>query len=480
LSTVIKAARNSAIVLAGEAIFRLVSLFIVVYLARYLGPADYGKYNFVFAYIAFFSIISGLGLETILAREISRNKSMAPKLVGNAFIIKLILTALAVLLSIIIISIIGYPPDTTVYVYITTFSLLFISFSDFYAPIFQVHLRMEYSVYARLSFKFISAALILLIIFYQGTLFQIMIALAFAEVIKLLISHFYSRKLVKPQFDIDISLLKYFIMESLPLAFLSVIWVIYSNTDMIMLSFMIGDEAVGYYSAAHKLSDPLSLIPHAVMISLFPIMSESFQISNEKLVKSARLGAKYLFLLTLPIATGIALIANKLIPLIYGESFAISALALQIIIWSLIFGSLNSVFGHLLVSIGKQKLFAASGAICAAVNVVLNFILIPSLSFIGASIATTTTNMVQLTVTFYFVSKYLEVPFFTKDIVKMLISCLVMTGFIFYFNYINLFFIIVLAAIIYFGLLYASRAFSEEDYEIGRRLLGWVGSCVKL
>jgi O-antigen/teichoic acid export membrane protein len=73
--TVRKIAKNTGVIIAGNVAFRLVSLFVIIYLARYLGTGGFGKYSFVFAYLAFFNIITDLGLQQILVREMAREPS---------------------------------------------------------------------------------------------------------------------------------------------------------------------------------------------------------------------------------------------------------------------------------------------------------------------------------------------------------------------------------------------------------------------
>lgn len=466
MGTIKKVAKNTGIVIAGDIIFRLISLVIMIYLARYLGPVGFGKYSFVFAYLSFFLILADLGLQPILVREMSRDKSIAPKLIGNAYIIKLILTVFAVALSMVVIKSMHYPMDTTTYVYIATFTILFISFSEFYAAIFQANLRMEYNVIAKLVFKVLSAGLIIWIIFSHGTLTQIILALVFSEMAKTLISYLFSRKFVRPRFSIDFGLLKYLFTAALPLALSSVIWIIYYQIDMIMLSVMQGDAAVGIYSAAHKLFEPFSLIPVALMMSLFPIMSASFKASEGRLIKSYRLGIKYLLISALPVAIGTAIISDRIILLVYGTEFADSTTVLQILVCALIFAFANSLLLKLLIAMDKQKLNTVCIGFCAIVNVTLNFILIPVLSYNGAAIATVVTSAVLFIACFYFVSKYFIVLPVHKILVKPAISGLVMAIFIYYFVELNIFLLVPLAGIVYFVVLLASKAFSKEDFDV--------------
>jgi len=472
LSTVQRVAKNTGVIIAGDVIFRLISLVVTIYLARYLGTVGLGKYSFVFAYLAFFNIITDLGIQQILVREMARDPAIAPKLIGNAYIIRLILTVFAVVLSMVIITAMAYPADTTTYVYIAAFTLLFISFSDFYRTIFEANLRMEYNIIAKLSFKVLSAALILWIIFVlQGTLTQIMLALVFSEMVKTVINYSFSKKFVRPRFVIDFGLWKYLFKECLPLAMTSVIWVIYYQIDTVMLSIMQGDVPVGLYSAAHKLCDPLLLIPSALMMSLFPIMSAYFKSSEDKLIKSYTLGFRYLLIVMLPIAIGITLLSDKIILLIYGTEFAYSVTVLQILVWSIVFGSINSVLLSLLISIDKQKLNTLSTGICAIVNVTLNFFLIPTLSYNGAAIATVATNVVLFAASFFFVSKHLQVLPVHKIAIKPIIGSLIMAAFVCYFVDINMFLLISLAAVVYLAALLALKTFTKEDWDIVRKII---------
>ena len=471
MSTIQRVAKNTGIIIVGDVIFKLISLIVVIYLARYLLPVEFGKYSFVFAYIAFFSVVPDLGLHAILVREMSRDLSIAPKLIGNAYIIRLILAVFAVVLSMVIITLMSYPADTTSYIYMAAFMLLFMSFSDLYTTIFRANLRMEYNIIAKLTSKVLSASLILLIIFLHGTLMQVIIAQVFSESIKMLISYLFSRKFVRPRFEIDFELWKHLVKEALPLALSSVIWVIYYQIDMVMLSLMKGDAAVGIYSAAHKLFEPLSLIPFALMMPLFPIMSEAFKASTEKLIKSYRLGLKYLLIIAIPFAIGIALLSNKIVLLIYGTEFANSATVLQILICGLIFIFTNFVLLDLLIAIDKQKLNTFSMGLCAIVNVTLNLFFIPLLSYNGAAITTLITNIILFLVSFYFVSKHLQVLSVHKIVTKPVIGGLIMGAFMYYFIDLNIILLILLAGAIYLAVLFVLKEFQKEDRDILKKIV---------
>lgn len=464
-------AKNTGIIISGNIIFKILSLIVTIYLARYLGTVGFGKYSFVFAYLAFFSIITDLGIQKILVREMAREPKRAPEIIGNTYIIRSILTILAVILAFIIINLMQYPADTTTYVYIGTITLLFISFSDFYRTIFEANLRMEYNVIARLSFKGLQAVLILWIIYIGGTLAQILIATVFAEAVNTLLNYIFSRKFVRPKFKIDLKLWKYIIKESLPLALSSIIWIIHFRTDVVMLSILTGDAQVGIYSAAFKLSEPLVLIPSALLVSLFPLMSVSFKDSRDRLIKMYRLSFKYILIIMLPIAVGVALRAEDAIMLIYESEFAGSITVLQILVWAFVLNSFNAVLSNLLVSIDQQRLHTLSLGLGALFNVGLNFFLITLMGYNGAAIATVITKIIIFGANLYFVLHFLRASPIERVFVKPLISVLIMGLFIYYFSGFTLLLLIPSAIAIYIILLIVLRTFSEEDIEILKKII---------
>lgn len=225
------------------------------------------------------------------------------------------------------------------------------------------------------------------------------------------------------------------------------------------------------YSAAYRLCDPFLLIPHALMISLFPLMAGYFKSSRDELIKMYTLAFKYLLIITLPIAVSTVLVADKIILLIYGTPFADSSTVLRILIWSVMFGMLKPVFLDVLVAIDRQKLIVLSTAFCAVVNIVLNLILIPVMSYNGAAIATAVTVAVLALSTFYFVSKHLQTIPVHKMVIKPMIAAVVMGVFVNHCIDFNVVIIVPLAVAVYTVVLLVLKTFSKEDIEMVKSVI---------
>ncbi len=468
-----KIIKNTGVIIIGNGIFRLLSMFVTIYLARYLGTAGFGKYSFVFVFIAFFGIIADMGLRMILIREMSREPTISSKLVGNAYAMKMFLAIPAVALPMLAITFMHYPTDTTYYVYVTSLTLIFFSFNDLYEGIFQANLSMKYSIIAKLSSKFISFTLILLVIFSHGTLLQILWILVFSEAVRMLINHHYSRKFVRLKLKIDFRLWKYLLIESMPLVLSSITLIICHHTDILMLSVLQGDSDVGIYSAAYKLVEPLNIIPYALMLSLFPLMSRFFRSSREKLIKTCGLGFKYVLLIVLPIVICVAILPDEIISLLYGEQFTASAKVLSILIWVLVFNSTNMVMGNFLVSIDRQSLYLFGMLFGAAMNVGFNFILIPMFGYNGAAIVTLATGITMFVANLYFISKSANYMVLSLETLKLLFSGLIMGVTLFVLKNFNIGIVplIFIGVTIYFIGLYISKAFTEEDIGLFKKVI---------
>lgn len=463
---------NTATIIAGNLVFRILSLILVIYLARYLDVVEFGKYNFVFSYLEFFNILIDLGLSAILVREMSRNHDSMAKTVGNAHLIKMLLSLLAIFLSSFIIYLSNYSNDIKLYVYVVSLILLFRAFSDTYRNIFQTLFKMKYDVISKLSFKIIATVSILLIIYLGGNLFHILLIVVFSEMIKTILNYLFSRKLVKAKFDIDYKLWVYFFKESLPVALSGVFLIIYNRVDILMLSFMKGDFAVGIYSAAFKLSEPFGMISFALISSLFPLMSKYFIHSDRMFRKTFLMGLKYLTILLVPICLIVTIFSRNLILLVYSFSFADSAVSLQILTWATFFASINYFLSFLLISVNKQKISTLIMGVCVLLNVVLNLILIPRYSYVGASFATVVTEIVLFVLYFRSVLKIVDfVP--AEVFFKPLVSALFMYAFILLSSYLYMVFYlqILLSICIYILVLIALKTFSSEEISLVKKYI---------
>ena len=471
MNTVQRIAKNTAALFAAQFVVAILSLALSIFIARSLGAVIFGKYSFALAFTAIFAVFSDLGYNTLLIRDIARDKSQASKYLNNVISMRALLSLIIFALIVITINVIGYPADTKNVVYLFGIYTLVVSFSGVFKVTFRAFEKMEYDAGITIFANIIRVSLGLLVLLLGYGLIELALVFLFSGVFDVLFSFLVcERRFVKPKLELDFEFWKSTIKIALPLSMLSIFGLIYVRIDTVMLSMMKGDAVVGWYNAAYNLVLGFKPIPSLFLNAIFPLMSYYYVSSIDSLKVAYEKASKFLLILGLPLAVGITLLADRIIPILYGEQFYPSIIALQILAWELLLIFLYGPLGNVLVSTNKQNQMATVAGIGALLNVILNLILIPPLSYIGAAIATIITGTFLFGVYFYLVSKQLHTLFLHKLIAKPLIACLVMGLFIYFCTAMNLFIIIFLSIVLYFVALYLIGGFSKEDIDLVRQV----------
>lgn len=466
MSTIRRIAKNTAVLFAAHIGIALLGLLLSIIIARKLGDVTFGKYSFTVAFIALFAVLP-LGFDTLLARNVARDKSLAPKYLGNLVIIKAILSLVIFGLIALIINLMDYPHDTTIAVLIFGIYVVFTALANTFKMAFQAYERMELTALVTIARQLLIVSLGLAAIFLGYGLITIASIFAIASMLDLILSFsICGKKLAKPKIEIDIDFWKKAARVALPLTFVPLAAIIYTRVDMVMLSAMKGDAVVGWYGAAYSLVLALQFIPTVFLTALSPLMAQFFVSSQDSLKAVYEKSIRYLFIIGLPIAAGATLLAHRVIPLFFGSQFADSITALQILAWDILLFFLYRPLLYVLFNMDKEKQLAAVAGACAVMNVLLNLALIPSLSYVGAGIATIATETILLGAYFYLVSKYLYRLPMRKTVAKPLIACAIMAVFVYFCSGINLAALIVSAAVLYFVMLYLLKEFSQEDIDL--------------
>jgi Membrane protein involved in the export of O-antigen and teichoic acid len=388
MNTARKIATNTTFILFGNIVVKALALLISINLARYLGVEYFGEYNFVIAYLSLFIFLANFGLDSILIRDLSRKKFDVDIFVSNVLMIRILTCSFSIILSIAIVNFLGYPAETIMHVSLLSLILMFQGLSYLFESVFHSNLKMYYSSISMVISKLFFAIAVFILITLGDSLISFFYAYIVAEFIRVLISIYYSKKFVCVCKHIDIELWKYLLKESMPFIVGYALFIVYYRIDILMLSKIEGNLAVGYYSAAYKLTDPLLFIPGAFASVLMPIMARKYISDQMDLKEIYSVGSKYILQLMFPISILLYFFSEDLIHLLYTDNYYASIYTLKILSLTVILNSLNSIQNSLLVASDRQKLNTISVGVCCILNIVLNLVLIPIYSYNGAAIAT--------------------------------------------------------------------------------------------
>lgn len=385
--------KNISWLLIDKIIRITVGLVVGIWVARYLGPSNFGILNFAIAFVAFFSFLSKLGLDQIIVREITKNEKLSYKILGSAFGLKFIGGLLALLLSLISISIIKEDATTKLIVGLLATGFVFQAFDviDYY---YQAKILSKYVVIARTSSFILANGLkaFLILHSYDVRFFGLAILFDFFLVSIFLMIAYKTNNISVEKWNFDLTYAKSLLTYSWPLIFSSFIIIIYTKIDQIMIDAFLNSTQVGVYSVAVTLSNYWLFIPGILVSTLMPYFVK-LRNSDLKTYRK-RLLQLYSLMFWMGAFIGIIVLVfgQNVIIFLYGNEYASSYKALMLNIWSSIFISQAIARGIWLISENLQKYRLYNNLLAVSLNIIGNFILIPRYGIAGAAIATLITQ----------------------------------------------------------------------------------------
>jgi O-antigen/teichoic acid export membrane protein len=403
-----KVTRNSLILLAAQASTRAIGLLVLVLLANYLGTDPFGKYSFALAFVMLFTPLLDFGLDALSVREVARDHSKAATYFGSSLILKTFLSIGVFLLVLAVINLLPYDPLTRQLVYIAAFISILRVFQNSCVSLFRAHQVMEYEAAILIAVRLAETAFILLAIcVFRSSLGRILLLMLCGNALGLLFAVLVAvRRITLPRFVFDWPRWKQLLKDGAPFALTGVFVMLYFRVDNVMLSLMEGDSAVGMYNSASNLVYPLTFASAAIAAALFPSLARDFHVRRGLAFRSYRKAVLFSLAMGIFLAVTLTLFADLIFDILYIPEFSAAASTLRIICWLLPVSFVTILFGNTLGAIDKQILVFRVAVINALVNVALNYLLIPILSYDGAALATVVTELVGFCILSYLMSKH--------------------------------------------------------------------------
>jgi len=468
-----RVAKNTSILFIAQTISYILLFFTAIYTARYLGVEGFGTLSLALALTSVFGVFVDLGMGTLVIRDIARDKSLKNKYTTNIIGIKLFLTILTFGLIVLTITIFNYPENVKIVIYLITVSMIITAFSSPFTNVFQAFEKMEIIAISSILNCFLVFTGVLICIYLNKNIYSFAFVYIITSIICLILNlGIYIWKFSLPSNYIDLKLWKSILKEGWPFAVTGIFVSIYFWIDSVMLSIMIGNEAVGFYNSAYRILVILLFIPSVFLMALFPVMSNQFNTARNLLKIEYEKAFKYLFLIAIFIFVNGTIFADKIIYLIFGNGYLPAVLILQILMLVVPVMFLNILSTNILSATNKQMFISTVAVSMALFNVTLNIFLIPKYSYIGASVATILTETLGFIFTFVYINKYFFKISITEYIFKPILA-----GFLFIFTiyYIKLaipwFFTMLLGVFTYLAILYLFKLINKDDKDLFKQIL---------
>lgn len=388
------------------------ALLVGVFVARYLGPTQYGVMNYAISFVTLFLVIATFGFENIEIREEAKANEQKDTILGTVFTLRLLLS----LITIILISIVAYINESDLYTFgiimvyaITVMLTPFDVIRNYFTSLVQNESIVKVGI-LRLVLSGIIKGVLLLV---HASLIWFVISLVFdACVLAQGYCYVYKKKIGSMRsWQFDKSWACYLLRQSFPLLLSGLAATIFLQIDQIMIGNMIDKTSVGYFSVASKFVELLLYVPTILIQTVCPILVKERKNNMELYREKSQVFMNVTVWSCVLCAIFTSLCSRYIVLWTFGLKYAASIAILQILSFKIIGVALNIVSGQLLIVDEKQKYFVVRSLSGCIVCVVLNLLVISRYGVDGVAVVAIITQFVAGFLIHIFIPTYRYVFF---------------------------------------------------------------------
>lgn len=384
-------------------------LIAIPYTTRLFGPDILGEVNYANSIVQYFTMVAIAGIPVYATREIAKNRddnNAIRKTFREIALLQVIFTTISLLAYLIFIfSLKSLRSNIYIYLFL---GIQILSNAFNYIWFIQGIEKYRYAAMATFFSKFINVVLIFTLLKKREDYYIYAFIIGITTFINVFINMATSLNLLKnfkgnSKVEINRDNLKVHIYSILVFFLSDVAVKVYTAMDQTMLGILDSKESVGYYSMSIKLVKVLLSFVTSLAVVMIPRISNS--IKNNRTDDAKRyigMSTNLVYLIAIPAIFGILAIGEEVVTIYLGEEFLQSIGIFKVVSLNLIIIGLSNVFGmQVMIPYGKEKKFTMILSSAAVVNFVVNLILIPKLSYFGATYATILAELL-VTVWMYF------------------------------------------------------------------------------
>ncbi len=437
----VRIVKGGFVVVITYLIMMVLNVVFTVVMLRLLGDEGYGIFG---VGMALFSILQGvavLGIPTAAVRYIA--KFMALKDVASTkkvlrisvkylVISSAIFSAALILLAQPIASWVYHNVNYTNAFLVTAVMLpagiLIVGLTAF----FQGFQRMKYYLYVQTSWSVlrlaISVALVLFGFFATGALLGVAIGMSVACFIGfLLLPGVLPKRYKKGSEKSDIP--RKMLSTAAPMWLASIGGLFLLWYPILLLGGALAIENAGYYFASLSLTLLVIMFSRSVSVPLFPAVSELWTMKDKRRFElTVRTALKLVFIVLLPLATGMALFSGFILTIVGGGVFIAGSTVLSLLSVALIFQGLEEVNDTIMCGIGKPRVFAKIYWVGACLTITVTTPLTLLCGINGAAIGYLITIVLITVLGTYAVKKLTKLRYNSKSFLRIALADAVMVA----------------------------------------------------
>jgi len=329
--------------------------------------------------------------------------------------------------------------------------------------LFQKELRLDRVSIAEIASRLLLFAGSYAVVRLNFGLYGMLYALILSSALNFGLLLFFSKKYAKIRLNFDKKLWLEIIKKTWPIGLTIFLNLIYLRADILILSLVRNSGEVGIYGASYRVIDVLITLPFIFAGIVLPILTAGWQSNRESFNAVLQKSFDLMVLLALPVVVGTQFVGTRIMTIVAGKEFALSGEILKILVLAAGIIFIGTVFSHAVIAIDRQKKIIAAYAFVAVTALIGYLIFIPRYSYYGAAWVTIYSELAIALAAYFLVRRITGFRPKLQVAGKAFLSSLAMAFALSLLSGLNLIFLIIVAAVLYFFCLYLLKGITREQ-----------------
>jgi len=356
-------------------------------LARHLGPAEFGLYQSLMAWLLIFVAVSGGGLQSLVIQRLAVSENPA-QVLGTVFRMRALWTlgAMAFCMGI---PLVEHWDHAELIGCAFLLPVLFLQMGDLVDYWFQSQLKPRLVVITRTSASLVSLGVMGFGLWMSKGIYFFLGAFVLEQFLGTMVLYWINHRkgISALRWNYDSALAQELFRDAWPMLLATVCLLLYTRIDLVMLKHLSSPEQTGFFAASTRLSQLWIFLPMVVVNGAFPMLARTRKNDPQHYEQQSRDLFAILGALGLPLALVLSLGATWITSLLFGKAFSPTAPMLALQGWITLCYFLRTGLDRFLITEKATKFNLLVHACTAALNIVLNLLWIPSMGGTGAALA---------------------------------------------------------------------------------------------
>jgi O-antigen/teichoic acid export membrane protein len=459
--------KNFFAIIGSDVARKIVGFLTIAYLARIMHAAEFGEINIGFTVLSYAFMVTVGGLSTFGSREVARRGS--GELLNTMLSLRLV--SAVIVYGCIALGAVLFVRDVIVMKLILLFCLSLFAHPSYFEWFFHGKEEMNMIGIGRTVSGVIYFLLVVLFVHTPEQIILVAVAATIGDCIAtLLLMMMYRKRDDTLRFHFTLHGWRTVIKQALPLGAGTLFANFSINLPLIAIGILMTNADAGVYSAASKLVSFLLVLDRVLGTLLLPVSTRLHSYSSERLVSMLNAALKWIIIAALPFAVGGTLVADKLLPFVFGGQYVVAADIFKILIWFFFFTMLHTIYISGLIAAGKEKEFSRIMMMSLAIFAVCVFAGTALFGVTGTAagmVLSEATTMILTRASFHQAMKT-TLP---RSLVGILFAAGIMTLAVFFIPVQHVVLSVVVGGVVYGAMLFVTRTISfEEILSIARRV----------